>query len=86
MKIPIKNLYYLFCYAWARFPQGGSVEVGVEESPDLPNLFGRLLVRGVNQLLRRGMDASRREDGWILTTASSVNPGREVRLLVSLTS
>jgi 5-methylcytosine-specific restriction enzyme subunit McrC len=56
MKIPIKNLYYLFCYAWARFPEGGAVEVGVEDSPDLPNLFGRLLVRGVNQLLRRGMD------------------------------
>lgn len=56
MSIPIRNLYYLFCYAWERFPEGGSVEVGVDECPDPPNLFARLLVNGGNRLLRRGLD------------------------------
>lgn len=56
MTIPIRNLYYLFCYAWQRFPPGGAVETGVDASPDLPNLFARMLVNDVNSLLRRGLD------------------------------
>ncbi|UQD70487.1 hypothetical protein JEY40_31690 [Bradyrhizobium japonicum] len=56
MTIPIRNLYYLFCYAWERFPEGGSTEVGIDDCPDLPNLFARVLVNGVHRLLRRGLD------------------------------
>src|SRR5687767_201482 len=56
MTIPIRNLYYLFCYAWQRFPEGGAVEVGIDESPDLPNLFARLLINSANRLMRRGLD------------------------------
>jgi 5-methylcytosine-specific restriction enzyme subunit McrC len=56
MTIPIRNLYYLFCYAWQRFPEGASVDVGVDASPDLPNLFARLLINGANRLMRRGLD------------------------------
>jgi 5-methylcytosine-specific restriction enzyme subunit McrC len=56
MPIPIRNLYYLFCYAWERFPEGGGTEAGVDQSPDLPNLFARLLVNSANRLLRRGLD------------------------------
>ncbi len=56
MSIPIRNLYYLFCYAWERFPEGATVEVGVDESPDLPNLFARLLINSVHRLMRRGLD------------------------------
>lgn len=56
MTIPISNLYYLFCYAWQRFPEGFAVEVGQVEGPQLPNLFARLLVTSANRLLRRGLD------------------------------
>ncbi len=56
MTIPIRNLYYLFCYAWERYPEGGSTEVGIDDCPDLPNLFARILINGVNRLLRRGLD------------------------------
>ena len=59
MTIPIRNLYYLFCYAWRRFPPGGAVETGVDASPDLPNLFARLLVNDVRTLLAdSGQDLS----------------------------
>jgi 5-methylcytosine-specific restriction enzyme subunit McrC len=56
MTIPIRNLYYLFCYAWSRFPEGDAVDVGIDAAPDLPNLFARLLVTGANRLMRRGLD------------------------------
>ncbi|MDN4984297.1 hypothetical protein QY049_13805 [Bradyrhizobium sp. WYCCWR 13022] len=56
MTIPIRNLYYLFCYAWERFPEGGSTEVGIDDCPDLPNLFARVMINGVRRLLRRGLD------------------------------
>jgi 5-methylcytosine-specific restriction enzyme subunit McrC len=54
--IPIRNLYYLFLYAWARFPAGALREVGVDESPDLPNLLANLLSGGTRRLVRRGLD------------------------------
>ncbi len=61
MTIPIRNLYYLFCYAWAQFPDGNTVDVGVDECPDLQNLFGKVLIEGVNRLIRRGLDRGYRE-------------------------
>lgn len=56
MTIPIQNLYYLFSYAWGRFPAGQPISTGIVSAPDIPNLFARLLIDGVNRLLRRGLD------------------------------
>lgn len=56
MTIPIRNLYYLLCYAWERFPDAHPVDVGVDAAPDLPNLLARILVNDVHRLLRRGLD------------------------------
>ena len=61
VKIPIRNLYYLFSYAWAQFPPGDSVDVGRDACPDLQNLFGKVLVDSVNGLIRRGLDRGYRE-------------------------
>jgi 5-methylcytosine-specific restriction enzyme subunit McrC len=55
-QIPIRNLYYLFLYAWDRFPEGRHVNVGLDLSPDLPNLLSRVLISGTRSLLRRGLD------------------------------
>jgi 5-methylcytosine-specific restriction enzyme subunit McrC len=54
--IPIRNLYYLFCYAWNRFEEARAISTGAEESPDLPNLLARVLVEGTRSLLKRGLD------------------------------
>jgi len=54
--IPIENIYYLFCYAWDRFPEGKSIEVGKTESPQIWDLFATILIRGVTRLVRRGID------------------------------
>lgn len=56
MKIPIRNLYYLLLYAWGHFQAGAVKDVGADDSPDLPNLFGRILVDRSHALLRRGLD------------------------------
>ncbi|RUU14455.1 hypothetical protein EOD23_00985 [Mesorhizobium sp. USDA-HM6] len=56
MKIPIRNLYYLLLYAWGYFQAGAVTDVGTDNSPDLPNLFARILVERTRTLLRRGLD------------------------------
>jgi 5-methylcytosine-specific restriction enzyme subunit McrC len=33
--IPIENIYYLFCYAWDRFPEGKVIGVGKTDSPKI---------------------------------------------------
>lgn len=54
--IPIRNLYYLFCYAWNRFEEANAISTGAEDSPDLPNLLARVLANGTRSLLKRGLD------------------------------
>lgn len=59
--IPIRNVYYLFLYAWDRFPEGQQVEVGTEESPDIVHLLAEVLRNGIRRLIRRGLDRGYRE-------------------------
>jgi 5-methylcytosine-specific restriction enzyme subunit McrC len=54
--IPIQNLYYLFLYAWDRFPEGQAIEVAATDSPDLVDLFAKVLLSSTRRLLRRGLD------------------------------
>ena len=56
--IPIQNLYYLFCYAWDRMEEGRAVDVGGVESPELVDLFAKVLVDGTHHLLRLGVERS----------------------------
>jgi 5-methylcytosine-specific restriction enzyme subunit McrC len=60
-EIPIENIYYLFCYAWDRFPEGRAIGVGAVKSPEICDLFASVLIRGVNRLMRRGLDRGYRE-------------------------
>ena len=55
-EIPIKNIYYLFLYAWDRFPEGREIQTGADESPEVLDLLARVLVNGVTRLIRRGID------------------------------
>ena len=75
MTIPIRNLYYLFLYAWARFPGGTVGEAGIDKSPDLPNLFAKLLSAGTRRLFRRGLDR-----GYKTFTEELVGPRGRLRL------
>jgi 5-methylcytosine-specific restriction enzyme subunit McrC len=55
-RIPIQNLYYLFCYAWNRFEEGEAIDVGGVDSPELADLFAKVLIGGLKHLMRRGID------------------------------
>jgi len=56
LRIPIQNLYYLFCYAWNRFDEGESIDVAGIESPELVDLLAQVLITGLKRLQRRGVD------------------------------
>jgi 5-methylcytosine-specific restriction enzyme subunit McrC len=56
MKIPIKNIYYLLCYAWNKLEERDIVEAEAEEHTSLLNLFARVLILGTNRLIKRGID------------------------------
>ena len=56
MKVPIQNLYYLFCYAWRFLPEDLALDVGTTKSPDVLNMCAHVLVSGIDRLLRRGID------------------------------
>ena len=77
-RIPVQNLYYLLLYAWDRFPEGRSVEVAGIQGPELPNLIAKVLLDGVRNLLRRGLDRS-----YIQTDEDLTRP--RGRLLISET-
>jgi 5-methylcytosine-specific restriction enzyme subunit McrC len=77
--IPIQNLYFIFCYAWKRLEESKIVDVGEVKSPELADLFAKVLVGGLKHIIRRGIDR-----GYIpITEDLSVLRGR-VRVYESM--
>jgi len=54
--IPIRNIYYLLCYAWNRLEERDLIEISTDGSPDLLNLLARILLSGSKTLLKRGLE------------------------------
>jgi len=58
-KVPIQNLYYLLSYAWNhKLKADEEQDLDASHCPDLNNFFARILNRGVERLLARGLDRS----------------------------
>lgn len=56
-KIPIANIYYLFCYAWKHVEESDLVLVdALDEHERVQDLFGLVLAKGVFKLVRAGLD------------------------------
>lgn len=53
--IPIQNLYYLLCYAWGLPEQRDWVKVDANKCPAVVDLLSRLLTKGADVLLKRGI-------------------------------
>jgi 5-methylcytosine-specific restriction enzyme subunit McrC len=62
VKIPIKNLFYLLCYAWDVLDPGEVAEVGSLEAPDLENLMASVIARPAERLIRRGLERDYQEN------------------------
>ena len=56
MKIPVRNIYYLLCYAWDHIGEGETVDVGFDRFGGLVDLFAKVLNEGVARLVARGLD------------------------------
>jgi 5-methylcytosine-specific restriction enzyme subunit McrC len=75
VSIPVRNIYYLLLYAWGHFKSGGVRDVGADQSPDLPNLLGKVLNDGTHRLMRRGLDR-----GYVEVTEETRAPRGKLRL------
>ncbi|MCZ6692189.1 MAG: hypothetical protein O7H41_21610 [Planctomycetota bacterium] len=56
MAIPIKNIYYLLCYAWDRMDSRDLVDASALAGHRTENLLAKVLKDGVAHLIRRGLD------------------------------
>ena len=56
MSIPVRNIYYLLCYAWDRVREGETVDLGSEEFSGMVDLFAKVLNEGVARLISQGLD------------------------------
>ena len=54
--IPIKNLFFILCYAWGRLDEGELVSASVDEVNTPQDLLARILVNGSNRILKDGLD------------------------------
>jgi 5-methylcytosine-specific restriction enzyme subunit McrC len=55
-QIPVRNIYFLLCYAWDKLQEGAIVNVDNLDSTELVDLFATVLINGVNHIVRRGLD------------------------------
>jgi 5-methylcytosine-specific restriction enzyme subunit McrC len=59
MKIPIRNLYFMLCYAWGHAEEAEDVSISdAGRFERIHDLFGWVLGEGVFRLARRGIDRS----------------------------
>ncbi|MDR6941389.1 5-methylcytosine-specific restriction endonuclease system specificity protein McrC [Mucilaginibacter pocheonensis] len=56
MSIPIKNIYFLLCYAWNKLDEKDRVDVTIEDYTELIDLFAKVLINATRILLKRGID------------------------------
>lgn len=56
--IPIKNLFYMLCYAWNVLPMLNDIKVGDEDIEDAANLLARVFSYGVARIVRSGFHRS----------------------------
>jgi 5-methylcytosine-specific restriction enzyme subunit McrC len=54
-RIPIRNLYYMLCYAWDRLEESELKNADQEDAKDIYDLFTRLLIDRVSSMLKKGL-------------------------------
>ena len=54
--IPIKNLFFILCYAWGRLDEGELVSASLDEVSTPQDLLARILINGSNRVLKDGLD------------------------------
>jgi 5-methylcytosine-specific restriction enzyme subunit McrC len=82
-QIPILNIYYLLSYAWDLLEEADELAVKTENLPHVTDLLARLLIVGIQRLLRRGIDRGYLPQTDVLSTLRGrVDFGASVRRLL----
>lgn len=55
MAIPIKNIYFMLCYAWNCLDEADIINVSMEDVTELGDLFSRVLISGTRRCLKDGL-------------------------------
>ena len=58
MSIPVENIYFLLGYAWNRLDEKDRVDVSIDETTQLVDIFAKILINATKVLLKRGIDRS----------------------------
>lgn len=67
-QIPIKNLFYMLCYAWNVLSVMDDIKVGSDDFDDAYNLLSRVFSYGIGKLIRSGFHRSYIESTEALST------------------
>ena len=67
MQIPIKNLYYLLCYAWDKLDQGKQVDVSLDGNASVLDLFVKVLAVGTKRIVNRGLQKDYVMEGHVIS-------------------
>jgi len=60
MAIPIKNIYFMLCYAWDRLDEQHKVDLSIADQTSLLNLLAKVLISSTRNLLKQGLDRNYR--------------------------
>jgi len=56
VKIPVRNVYYILCYAWKHAQELDTADLSEAQPATLPDLLGHVLAGSVSRLLSHGLD------------------------------
>lgn len=56
MSIPVRNIYYLLCYAWSHVQELERIDAGGEQFDQMADMLGHVLAGAVAGLLKSGLD------------------------------
>lgn len=79
--IPIKNLFFMLCYAWNVLSIKDTVKLQEESFDNVYNLLTRLLIFGVRKIVKRGFNRSYIEQEESLSTVrGKINLNETIKL------
>lgn len=82
--IPIKNIYYMLCYAWNILSIKGEINVDSDDFGDAYNLLAKIFAFGLGKLIRSGFHRSYIEDTDLLSTVRGrINISGSIRARMS---
>jgi 5-methylcytosine-specific restriction enzyme subunit McrC len=56
IEIPIKNIYYMLCYSYSILKEKDNINLSNEKFENVYDLFGKILVNGLRNLIKRGFN------------------------------